>query len=178
MQVFQEVVNGATASDFHMFIGGRQYSIVGKYVPKYRFTGDWRGAVTATTTPKPLVSFRLKSGYKNRSVKLDGFNVENAGNNRVLAEIRINGTLTGETYGTPGNHTAAETGLESDVAATAITGGVVVYPAQYILPAKDSSVDFGGLDLDLPEASSISLVAYTLTGSADVYSTFQLREEW
>lgn len=176
--VFAKAENGATASDFSVRVGGRQYSIVGNYRPKFRYTGDYRGSTSIGTTPEPLVSFRFKSGFRNRSVKLDGLNVANSGNNEVFVEVRIDGALTGASYGTPGNYTAAETSLESDRAATAITGGDVVYPPQLVPSAKDAQVNFSTLDLDLPALSTLHLVAYTLAGTSDVISSMQVREEW
>jgi len=178
MLVFAEVGNGTTASDFAVQVGGRQYSIVGQYKPKFRYTGDVRDTTTITTTPQPLVSFRFKEAFRNRSVKLDGLNAINSGNNNAFFEVRIGGALTGAVFGTPTNYIPGETAVESDKTATAITGGSVVYPIQAVPTAKDSQFTFLTLDLDLPALSTITLVAYTLTGTTDVISGMQIREEW
>lgn len=178
MLVFAEVSNGATSEDFAVQVGGRQYSIVGQYKPKFRYTGDVRNTTTITTTPQPLVSFRFKEAFKNRSVKLDGVNAINTGNNNAFFEVRSGGTLTGASFGTPRNYIPGETAVESDTTATAITGGSVVYPSQSVPTAKDSQFSFLTLDLDLPALSTFTLVAYTLSGTTSVISGMQIREEW
>jgi hypothetical protein len=124
------------------------------------------------------VSFRFKEAFRNRSVKLDGLNAINSGNNNAFFEVRIGGALTGAVFGTPTNYIPSETAVESDKTATAITGGSVVYPIQAVPTAKDSQFTFLTLDLDLPALATITLVAYTLTGTTDVISGMQIREEW
>ena len=178
MLVVAQVENGATASNFSAQVGGRQYSIVGQYRPKFRYTGDFRGTTEVTTTPKPFVSFRFKSAFANRSVKLDGLNVANTGNTACFAEVRTSSTLTGAVWGVPGNYDAADTAIESDTTATALTGGRVVYPAQPIPSAKDAQFAFTTLDLDLPALSTFHLVLYTEASTTNVITSLQLREEW
>ena len=178
MLVFASVENQGTAANFGMQVGGRQYSIVGIYKPKFRYVGDVRTTTTVGTTPVGLISFRFKPAFRNRSVKLDGLNIVNSGNNVAFAEVRIGSTLTGAVWQTPGNFTPADTAVESDVSATALSGGNVVYPAQPIPTAKDSQFAFTTLELDLPALSSFHLVLYTAAGTTDLLTSFQLREEW
>ena len=59
----------------------------------------------------PLVTFRRKSAYESVSVKTQGFDIIT--DTDLVYEIRLNGSLTGESYGTPTDHTASETALRS-----------------------------------------------------------------
>lgn len=177
-RVVAQTGNGGDASDYRVYCGGRQYSILGNYVPKFRYTGDFRGSVSTTTTVKPLVSFRRKEGFGDRSITLQGFTSLAVSEPHII-EARISGTLTGASYGTPTNHTATETALESDTQATAITGGIVIW--QEVVAAgqgnqqvfSDRSVDF-----DVPDGEIITLCARTLTGTGSVISDLRMREEW
>lgn len=181
LQVFQEVENGATTSNFDMYVGGRQYSIVGKYVPKYRFTGDTRSSVTVGTTLLPLITFRIKSGFENRSVKISSFDAVNTGSSTArLAIIMGASSLTGASYGTPTNYTAADTGLEVDKSATAISGGSCVWQGTLVNGGVGQNTVLGGsiVNLDLPAASTITLCAQTFSSTTTLESGLIMQEEW
>jgi len=60
LPIYAKVTNGGTETTYVMAIGGRQYSIVGKYTPRIRYTGQERGSVATSTTAEPLVSFQTK----------------------------------------------------------------------------------------------------------------------
>lgn len=181
MQVFSEVINGTTTSDYTAYVGGRQYSIIGSYVPKYRFTGETRSSVTISSTVTPLIGFNFKTAFQNRSIKLNGFNLVNTGANTARLLVLIDpATVTGQSYGTPTNYTAAETALESDIAATAITGGDVVWQGTLVPGGVGTTIGLGArdVDIDLPEASEIYLCAQTFSGTTTVESGFTMQEEW
>lgn len=179
LRIFAEINNNDDAEDLTAYVGGRQFSIIGTYVPKYRFTGDFRGSVNTTTTPVPLVSFRRKSDFNNRSVKLQSYDTIATSANCFI-EIRVGGTLTGASFGTPTDAIAAETALESDKSATAISGGTVVWTG--IVAAgtniNNSSLASQDVDLDIPNGNTVSLCARTITGTGSIVSGFNLREEW
>lgn len=122
LPIFVEADNGGDAADFDVYLGGRQASIVGRYIPKFRTVGQERTGVSTSTTSKPLVSFRNKTGFEDRSVQLDALTAAVATEDHVI-EVYLNPTLTGESWTTPTNATAAETALETDVSATALSGG-------------------------------------------------------
>lgn len=173
------VNNGNDAEDISLDVGGRQYSIIGKYTPKYRFSGDFRGSVNTSTTPTPLISFQRKADYKDRSVKLSGFDTL-VSTEPCIVEVRLDSTLTGATFGTPTNHTASETAVESDTSATALTGGVVVW--QQLVDAgtnrNSSDLTSQSVEFDIPNNSTVTLCARTLSGTGSIVSAFRIREEW
>lgn len=177
--VFAEADNGGTTTNFDVYLGGRQYSIVGKYTPKNRFTGQARAAANTSTTAIPLVTFRAKTAFRDRSYRIDGFVVKPATED-VIVELRLNGSLTGASYGTPTNHTATETGLEADVAASAISGGVVIYSDYFEAGAanKGAVSAISDLELDIPQAQPISLCVRTLSGTGTAIGFLRMKEEW
>lgn len=178
LRVFAEVNNGGDSTNLQLFLGGRQYSIIGRYLPKFRFTGNFRGSVATTTTVRPLISFRRKAGFNDRAIKLSGFDTLAASDPHVV-EVRVGGTLTGASWATPTNHTASETALESDISATAITNGIVVW--QQIVSGglgQQTSLTAAEVGFDLPDNSIVTLCTRALTGTGTVSSAFRLREEW
>ena len=171
--------NNNTPNDMYMYIGRRQSSILGNYIPRYRYTGENRGTVTATPTPIPLISYRTKAGFDNRSLKLDSFSIaNNSTTNSVAISVRLGGTLTGASWQTPSNYLAEETALESDVSATAISGGYNVYAGTIAGPSRSSTTVFDEINLSIPNGTLITLCASGIGGNAAVDSGFRIREEW
>jgi hypothetical protein len=179
LRVCINVGNNTTATDTQVYVGGRQYSIVGNYIPKYRFTADFRGDTNTSTTVVPLVSFRRKTGFGDRSIKLEGYDTLVA-SEPVYLEIRIGGTLTGETWETPTDYSADETALEADTSATAITGGDVVWGQLAAAGQNKNSAQLAAaqVDFDIPNGDIVTLCARTVTGTGSIISALRMREEW
>jgi len=174
----QKVDNGGDATNLVMQVGGRQYSIIGLYVPKFRFTSQTRAGVSTSTTLVPTVSFRTKTAFQDRSVRVQGY-IANVSTEDCEVFVVLNGSLTGASYTTPSLHTASETAVETDVSATAISGGFVVWSDLVVAGQGNKSVfNSSDLDFDISQTQPVSLCIRTLsgTGSADVH--FRLREEW
>jgi hypothetical protein len=176
-----QIENGATASNFQVYVGGRQYSIIGAYTPIYRITSDFRVALATSTAIIPVVSFRRKSAFKNRSVKIEGYSI-GAVTEPLIVQLRLNGSLTGASWGTPANHTAAECAVESDVSATAITGGEVLWEDLVMtagVGAKSTGEDGrSSLSLDIPTTQPVTLCVRTVSGTGTVNTVFRVEEEW
>lgn len=178
LPIFVEATNGADASDIDVYVGGRQASILGQYIPKYRITGQERGAVSTTTTTKPLVSFRNKDGFEDRAIRVANVLASATSNDHVL-EIYINSTLTGATWVNPTNKTAAETSLETDVSATAISGGTLIF-STYVEGGQANKSVFSdrSVDFDVPENQVVTVAARSVTGTGTATAFFQIEEEW
>lgn len=174
-----KVDNGTTTGDLSAFVGGRQYSIIGKYIPKFRFTHEYRDSVSTSTTFEPLVSYRRKSNFGDRSIKLQSYTVLATTEPHII-EMRLDATLTGSSFGTPTGHDSSETALESDTSATAVTGGMVVW--QDIVDGsgnRNTSVLSDQLvDFDIPNGSILTMCARTLSGTGSIVSGLRVREEW
>jgi hypothetical protein len=178
LAVFAEVSNGATTSNFTADVGGRQYSIIGEYRPAYRFAGEYRAPVATSTTAVPTITFKAKTGFLSRAIKVDMTDVIPASQD-VIVEIRINGSLTGAVYATPTNHNANETACEVDVAATAITGGVVVWSNYFASGTGNRGLLAEALvSLTIPAGQPVTLCVRTPTGTGTCAAFFRVREEW
>jgi len=177
--IFAEVLNGGDAANLDAFVGGRQYSIVGRYRPKFRYTSQLRTGVSTSTSILPIVSFRNKTAFLDRTVRVAGMEVIPVTED-VVVEVRINGTLTNASWQTPTNHTAAETAVESDISATALTNGVVVWSEVFEAGKKNESntLAVAALDIDLPQQQPVTLCARTLSGTGTVTANFRVQEEW
>lgn len=180
LKIHVEASNGGDTSDFDVYIGGRQYSVVGQYVPKFRYISDIRASTTVGTSIEPLITFRVKSAFYDRSVKLSGFEAINNGTDDVYLEVYLDGSLTGASYGTPTNATAAETAIESDISATAITGGTKIWGPTLLAAGTKKQGNESRIDLsfDIPDGSIVTLAATSLVGSNSVTSTLTAKEEW
>ncbi|QLB38216.1 hypothetical protein phiGT1_4 [Sulfitobacter phage phiGT1] len=178
LAIHAETNNGGDATDFAAYIGGRQFSIIGKYVPNRRVTGQERDSVSTSATALPLITFRRKSAFGSRSAILDGFTVD-VGSAPVIVEVRINGALTGASYVTPSNVTAAETALEVDTSATGVTGGEVVWSAYFAAgTGRNTVANSATLGLDIPRDQPVTLCARTLSGTGSIVSHMLMAEEW
>lgn len=179
LKVCVEVDNNTTAEDVSVYVGGRQYSIIGNYVPKYRFTGDFRGDVDTSTTVVPLISFRRKSDFSDRSIKIEGYDSIVTGEPAVM-ELRLDPTLTNAAFDTPTDYTPSETALESDTSATAIDGGLVLW-TQLVEAGQNkntATLSVSEVDLDIPNGQTITLCARTVANTGSLKSCFRMREEW
>ena len=124
---------GASASTgLDLFVTGRSFKVLGSFDPISRLTTERRLEAGVGTTIEPFISFRRKNDFPagaNRpnsvTVSIGGLDILSDTN--ILFEIRLNPTLTGASFGTPTNTTASETALESDVSATALSGGELVF---------------------------------------------------
>ena len=178
LRLFSRVSNLGTASNLTAFLGGRQYSIVGQYIPKYRFTGDTRDSVSVGTSVTPLIAFRPKLGFLDRTVKVDSYNLLNTGNIPVSISLVLGATVVGGTWETPTGYTASETAIESNITLTGITGGSKVYNGDLIGSARDGQMGFGDFSIDIPSNTTLVLVGRAFSGSQSCYSGLRVREEW
>ena len=179
------VDNGNTTTDYDLYVGGRQFSIKGRYIPAVRRTHERRlQRASVGTTFVPLITFRRKSGFEGFPVRFHQADL--ISNQDLVWEVRVNGSLTGASFGTPTNVSATETSLESDIAATAITGGELV-EAGLLTTGGGGGGGPGGarggfsLDtfvIDLPNTDEITLCVRTVTGTATVDAVMGMEEEW
>ncbi|MCK8817066.1 carboxypeptidase-like regulatory domain-containing protein [Natroniella sulfidigena] len=182
-----EIVNGATAEEFTMFVAGRQYHVIGRYVPNRRITSERRLNISVNETLIPTVSFRREEDFPvaNRSnsvsVKLQSFDIISDAN--LIYEIRFAPTLTNANFGVPTNTSTDETAVESDTEATDLTGGELIFSG---LVSGDVDGPFARielatielLDLDFSGLQPVTLALRTVSGTGEASVVFWVREEW
>lgn len=122
LQIRCEVENGDTASNLDLFVGGRQYGVLGRYNPTSRVISEERTGVTvATTGITPLIAIRFKDAFKGRAVIPSGIDILTTSD--LSVRTYYNGSLTSASFGDVSDTEVAETAMEVDVAATAYTAG-------------------------------------------------------
>jgi len=173
------VSNGTTGGNIELFVGGREFAVLGRYEPNRRQTSEFSGDTTVDTTLTPLITFRKKDlrQFTSRSVKVSGLSFLTGED--TAAEIILGGTLTGASFGAIDNVVPEETALEVDTSATAISGGTRL----------DGAMGTGGqgnrrtltgvrnLGVDIPDDTPVTLAARTFSASTDVRAIFTLEEE-
>jgi hypothetical protein len=178
-----KVTNSGTAAAQTMYVAGRQYSIVGKFNPNRRANGHFREtALTGIgTTFVPVLSFRRKVNCEAISATTEGF--EALAGQAMYWQIRLNGTLTGASFGTPANTTESETCMEVDTSATAITGGELLQPGGIFTANIGNSTIVStapSLSLAIPLLQPVTLCVRRITGTAGSLDglVMRWREEW
>lgn len=179
-----EVDNNGTADAFDsVYVGGRQFSTRGNYTPYTRTTGQERTSVGSITssTYLPIVTFRRKTGaFEHTSVRPQGFDLDI--DQSVYAELRVNGSLTGASYVTPIDYTATETAVETDISASAITGGEVVWKG--LIRASGGGPSSGGgasvpiAEVDMVANQPLTLCLKAKSTTATASAVFRVVEEW
>jgi len=186
-----EVSNGGTASGFSLFIGGRQYSIIGDYNPIFRITSDRR---TVTNIPVggtvPILSFRRKTVFpagsgRTNSVLISLEGADLISTTDISFQVVLDGTINGSYVNFPTANTIIpdnETALLVNNTATTISGGEVVYQGVSAggtgISRLRASVEL--LNFELPDTSIVTLTVTNLGNSPSntVYGTFRLTESW
>lgn len=165
-----------------LYVGGRQYGVVGRFRPQERITST--RAITKTVADTgfvPIVSIRHKQDPKWESVRvmLSGESMLSTANAEYA--VIVGGTLTGETFGAIDGIGAEETALEQDTAATAISGG---YRAASAIISSGGGSKVGTEatssipDITIPPGEIVTLVAVSFSGTGDVTGLLRMRELW
>lgn len=179
LQLRIEVDNGTTEQNLEVRVGGRQFSILGRYQPNRRITSERRLLQSIGTTFVPIISFKQKPAFDSVSVKTSGFSVL-ASNAPLLMQVRIDPLLTGAVFAAPQDSLASETALDFDYQATAISGGLCIY--QDVQAAGAGTNIIGGEqdvpEFDLPVNVNVTLCARSISGTATVSTVFRAKEEW
>jgi hypothetical protein len=179
--------NGATDAARDLFVGGREYCIIGEFNPEFRITSD-RREVTVGTAGLPVLSFQRKPIFptgadrpNSVSITLEGVDIVTGSD--IYFQIIVNGTLNGTFDNFPTTNTAIpddETALLVNNTATTITGGQVVYQgvAAGVPGASRELATAALLSFELPDEQPVSLVIGTFTATSAVSAVFRVTEEW
>jgi hypothetical protein len=182
-----QIENNGTAASADLFVGGRQYTIIGRFDPEFRITSERRSVVVGTAGV-PVISFQRKPIFPSGSarpnsvsVNLEGIDIISADD--VYFQIIVGGTLDTAftnfptaTTEIPDNETAL---LVNNTAAT-ITGGEVVFQG-VASGGPGSSKDLATavlLDFELPDEQPVSLVVGTFADTSSISAVFRVTEEW
>ena len=185
-----QIDNNGTATAYSLFVGGRQYSIIGKYNPEFRVTSERRRISNVTSTLTPVISFLRKAVFpagsgRTNSVQVDLEEINIISTTDLSFQVLLGGTLDGTFVNYPTANTIIptnETALLVNNSSTTITGGEVVLQGitagnkggTNILASKEL------LDFTLPENTFVTLAVSNIGGggSNTVDVVFRVSESW
>lgn len=176
--------NVASGTESRVFVGGRHYSVQGRYNATRRVTSELRAAANVGTTAWfPLIAFRAKNDSKSKAVtmRIEGSDVLTDQNVEIamFALDDVDGTF-GSISDTPDSETALEVSTDS----TALTGNVDATIVHRDIAAsagnnKIGSSTLGLVYFDVPHRDTpVIFAARALSTSASVTMMARMLEEW
>ncbi|MBU3114792.1 hypothetical protein [Clostridium lacusfryxellense] len=186
-----EIDNNGTATGFNLFVGGRQYSIIGKYNPTFRVTSERRTITNITTTLTPIISFTRKAIFPIGSARSNSVEVNLEEINIITSadlayQVLLGGTLNGAFADYPTATTIIplnETSLQVNTTSTTITGGEVVF--QGVTPGGTGSgtrvlatAELLNFTLPLDEIVTLAVVRIAGSPTNSVTASFSVTESW
>lgn len=174
LPVFAEADGGT------MYVGGRQFGVYGRYIPKERITGTCNVTKVVGESYVPIVTYQTKDETRWRGVAVQLSGVSLLSTENCEWALIINASLTGADFGPIALVPADETAIEADTSATAFTGGIKSYCDNTPGGAGNrSGADDTQLpDLNLPRELPVTLVARAITGTSTINAILRVREEW
>ena len=185
-----QIDNNGTAAAYSLFVGGRQYSIIGKYDPTFRVTSERRRITDITSTLTPVISFTRKVVFPAGSARPNSVQVNLEEINIISSvdlsyQVLVGGTLNGSFVNYPTATTIIpdnETALLVNNTSTTITGGEVVYQGVVAGGKGNTSILASAelLDFTLPENQVVTLAVTNIGGggSNTVDAVFRVTESW
>ncbi|OMF07528.1 hypothetical protein BK129_06915 [Paenibacillus amylolyticus] len=185
-----QIDNNGTAEAYTLFVGGRQYSIIGKYDPTFRVTSERRRITNLTSTLTPVLSFTRKAIFPSGSARTNSVQVDLEELNIISSvdlsyQVLVGGTLDGAFINYPTATTIipdSETALLVNNSSTTITGGEVVFQGvtgggtgvARILASSEL------LNFTLPENQVVTLAVSNIGGAGSniVDVVFRVAESW
>lgn len=127
--------NAGSISNYQVHIGGRQYSIIGKYNPTVRYNSFYRYNRSIGTTLIPIISLRKITSMKSCRACLTSLKI----NTTVDVEIQIlfDATLNSAIYNNPSNIT--ESSFQQDINSTNMSSGHIIWST--VVFAGESVID-------------------------------------
>ena len=137
------------------------------------------GITCSTANYLPLISIRLKSGYKNVQIELLRAIIFSSGNVQANWRMILNPTITG---GTAASWVSANenSAIEYDISQTGTVSGGTVIHADYVSTRADSVLPVSnsyGMGKDINGTSDIIVIAFrALSGSDSFYGSIEWKE--
>lgn len=176
LPLFVELDNGGTATAFDMYMGGRQYSIVGAYNPTFRQNGDLGQFSSIGTTPTLIASFRRKSSFDMVNVKFRSLRL--APSDVCYYYVVQGNTLTSPSWGGLSEQQTDETSLEIDTTATDVLDGIVVNQGFAVGNSRNSIITSDEVEIIVAKGLPISLFVASQSTTVGGTWSMNFKEEW
>lgn len=176
-----DVDNGSTTDNVQLYVGGRQFSILGEPTDNSRLTSENNRSISAADgSLTHVVSMRRKASDDRRvNISVSGIDFISDANSRVA--IVWDPNLSGTTYGTPSGTASSETIVESSTAGTydGLGDGRIIWDAFATGSNRSPGAEgIGDLSIPIPRSQPVSLVAEGLGSTATVAGILRVKEEW
>lgn len=173
-----KLVNNNTNSPVHMFVAGRTYALLGKYIPITRINAAYRFniSISSTTAFIYMLGIRRKNNFYGNP--LTGFSADVYASQDVIVQFRVQATLTNPSFTTPNDTNASDTSVEVDFSASAFANGRPIWTG-LVSGSRTSSASTLDIQYNLSESDILVVLAKAVSatnGSANV--CFRWREEW
>lgn len=172
------------AGDGVMHLAGRQYSILGHYVPQLRTHDTTRTLTGVTTAWTPVVAMRRKNTDDAKRIKVRVSGLSAIVSADMQVGLVVNPTITFGTAVVPDLGLATSSALEFSVDPSAFTLGAGAVILTELIDSTGSgagaggSERFPGLSIDIPRMQPVVLVARALTSTATITALLRAVEEW
>ena len=150
--------NNGTVANTNVYIAGRQFSIMGIYIPFPRevFFDRYKVSISHEAFT-PIFSIRKKLYYEGCTVTIK--NIEVKSNLDCIIKIMYNGSLVNSDF----NNSQYESNVECDYSSTNITGGLIVYSSViYENNITNKNISF---PLHLIDNLPLTIICKSLTGN-------------
>jgi hypothetical protein len=167
--------NNGTVANTNVFIGGRQFSILGNYIDTSREVSMLKYLASISNELfLPIMSIKRKFAYMGTYIRLSGLYVKSS----VDCEIRFisGGTLTSSSWVQNPHH--SETAVDVDVTSNAVSGGMTFY-SMILFAGEARNHLFGDTFMNLNEMDPVTVVAKSLTGqTGNITLKLAYKENW
>lgn len=183
LPIYVGLQNGGTASAANVYIAGRQFSLYGSYSPIYRISSVYMSSAVSLSTGTflPFYSVRRKSGTAGMGLKIASYDVTSTVS--IFLQLRVNATLTDATFANSlQDSPATESMLQYDTAATALSGGTVIYTELITASSGNaiSTTTSEPIQYNVPEYQPVTICAKPVGngGNATIISVLRFKEEF
>lgn len=188
LPVIASILNDGTASPGALYVGGRQYSVEGKYDSIGRKTSAYNAITLGAATVGNrynLISFQRKLAYITASIKLN--NVDIITDTDLIVEVFANAIIPG-TYVPIADISPTETAVEVDLAQGLVdisqpkTIRIDMFLVKGGSKNERNFLSSNVFPIDIPiqedNGGSITLAITPLANNAEVSCIFSIAEEW
>ena len=186
------IVSGTNnGDDFSIYVAGRQFSVVGKFIPRRRVTAaeaDVSGGAISISTSSytPFLSFQRKENFRRLATQIFGLTAQTDVNAYVQVRVHkpSDNALTGADFQPVPETIAAETAVNRDVSATAVDTTVGYKAFMDALEGGKGSkegdpTNLEGLFADIPDEGIITFCAKAIsTNGSLIYGVGKVEERW
>lgn len=172
------------SGDGQLYVSGRQFAIVGRYIPQQRTNGLRRTLSSIGTSWTPIIAVRRQDNDSAKRTEINVQGVTAFTDGKVEIAVVVNPTITFGTAQVPDLATTSETVVEFSDNPSSFSLGAGNTILTDILNASGSGSNatgnqtWPGISIPIPRRQPAVLVARAFTGTVTVDAHLQVIEEW